>query len=98
MGAYARERNARFVVLSFFDFNIMEQESQFYNETINSVMEDDLVEYIDVFPLFERRYKECGFYADVGHPGPLGNRLIFHLIADQLHDNWVPGAANSSSF
>ena len=87
MNNYARTRGTRLILLTFFDFHVMEQYPTELRDAIDAVVAETDLEYIDTFPLFRRHYGDCGFYSDIGHPGTLGNQLMADLILDHLRSS-----------
>jgi hypothetical protein len=80
MNSKTTSAHVDFFVLVFYDFHIMEQDGQFFHEIINDVLARSKVKTIDTYSFFERYYKECTFYSDIGHPGKLGNEQFGEFI------------------
>jgi len=84
MDKKAQAHGTQLVILPFYDFHIMEYHASFFKTALHSLLSNNQISYIETFPLFEKEYRECGFYSDVGHPGIRGNELIAELILQKL--------------
>ena len=74
----------KLVVIIFCDFLVLDHQRKDLISSLEHVFERAGIDYLDFYPLFLPHYRECDFYSDPTHPGPVGYAYMAQWISEYL--------------